>query len=202
MKLYTFQAPNPLRVEVFLAEKGLEIPTETVDLMSGASRAPEFLKKNSLGEVPVLELDDGSYLTESIAICRYLDGLYPDTPLTGDTPLSIGRVEMWNRRMEQQIMGPIGQVGLHSFKFFAEKVEQIPAYAESQKRLMAKNWRWLDNELSDGRTFVCDDAFSIADISGMAALMICEFAEQAVPEGLGHVGRWEKAVRARGSWRR
>ncbi len=200
MKLYSYDAPNPLRVQVFLAEKGLRIPTETVDLLSGEAGRPEFLKKNSLGQVPILELDDGSYLAESVAICRYLDALHPDTPLTGTTPQHVGRIEMWNRRIEQQIMGPIGQVGLHTFQFFADRIEQVPSYAETQLRLLDRKWAWLDQELSDGRTYVCDDSFSIADITGIAALMICGFAGQSVPEGLTHVKRWEAAMRARPSW--
>ena len=201
MKLYTFEAPNPLRVHVFLREKGIDVPTVTVDLPAGASREPAFLEKNSLGEVPVLELDDGSFLTESVAICRYLEGVHPETPLMGDSQLKAARIEMWNRRMEQKIMGPIGGVGLHTFQFFADKIEQMPAYAESQRRLMAKNWAWLDCELSDGRTYVCDDEFSVADITGMAALMICGFAGETVPDDLVHAKRWEAAMHDRPSWR-
>jgi glutathione S-transferase len=203
MKLYSHPiAPNALRTLVFLAEKGIEVAIEPVDLMVAETRTPAFLKKNSLGEVPVLELDDGTLITESVAICRYFEETHPEPRLMGASPVEAAQVEMWSRRMEQQILGPIAQVGLHTHPFFAEKVEQVPAYAETQVRLMAKKWGWLDAELSDGRTFVCNDRFSIADITGMAALHICDAFGHPVPEGLPNVKRWEDAVRARPTWKR
>jgi len=201
MKLYTYQqAPNPLRVHVFLAEKGISLPTETVDIRAGETRAPDFKMINSLGEVPVLELDDGQLLTESVAICRYLEALHPETPLMGATPLETALIDMWTRRMEQQIMAPISQFALHSFEIFADKIEQLPDYAATQLRLQKKRWAWLDTELSDGRTFVAGDRFSVADITGMAALRICDFAKEQVPEDLPHTKRWERAVRDKKSW--
>lgn len=200
MKLYAADAPNPFRVKVFLAEKGVDVPTQKIALMAGETREPPFLEKNSLGELPVLELDDGTVITESVAICRYLEGLYPQPSLMGDTPLRAAKIEMWNRRIERHLMDVIGAVGLHTFPFFAEKIEQQPAYAASQRRLLQEKWRWLDRELSDGRRYLCDDAFSIADITGMATLLICRFAKESVPEGLTHAKRWETAVRARPSW--
>ncbi|SDF98048.1 glutathione S-transferase family protein [Thalassobaculum litoreum] len=203
MMLYSHpMAPNALRTLVFLVEKGIEVPIEPVDLMAAETRTPAFLKKNSLGEIPVLELDDGTLIAESVAICRYFEAAHPEPSLMGATPVESAQVEMWSRRMEQQILGPIAQVGLHTHEFFAEKVEQVPAYAETQVRLMAKKWAWLDAELSDGRTFVCNDRFSIADITGMAALHICDFFGHPVPEGVPNVKRWETAMRARPSWKR
>ncbi len=201
MKLYTYQqAPNPLRVHVFLAEKGISLPTETVDIRAGETRAPDFKMINSLGEVPALELDDGQLLTESVAICRYLEALHPETPLMGATPFETALIDMWTRRMEQQIMAPISQFALHSFEIFADKIEQLPDYAATQLRLQKKRWAWLDTELSDGRTFVAGDRFSVADITGMAALRICDFAKEQVPEDLPHTKRWERAVRDKKSW--
>ncbi len=200
MKLYTGQAPNPFRVEVFLAEKGLDIQREKVDVTSGVTRQPQFLQLNSLGEVPVLQTDDGTLLTESVAICRYLECLYPDTPLLGADALQQAQVEMWNRRMEQMIMGPIAHVGQHTFDFFADKFEQIPEFAASQQRLLQKRWAWLEQELSDDRPFIAGASFSIADITGMAALLICDFAGHVVPDQHERVKRWENVVRARPSW--
>lgn len=203
MKLYTFpMAPNALRVHIFLSEKGLEVPLDHVDAMNKATRRQPFLSKNTLGEIPVLELDDGTLITESVAICRYFEDTHPEPRLMGATPVEAARVEMWNRRMEQQIMGPIGQVGLHTSEFFADKIEQLPAYAETQLRLMEKKWEWLDGELSDGRTWVCDDRFSIADITGIAALHIGRMFEKPIPDGLANVKRWEEAALARPSWDR
>lgn len=200
MKLHTFNAPNPFRVHVFVVEKGIEIPTQKIDLMSGGHRDPAFLAKNSLGEVPVLALDDGTFLPESVAICRYLEALHPTPSLIGATPLEAARIEMWNRRMELRLFETIGNVARHSFEFFAETVDQIPAFAASQKKAMEGRWRWLDAELADGRTYLVDDAFSVADITGMACLMVCDFAQIDLPKDTPNVARWEAAVRGRPSW--
>lgn len=200
MKLYTFDAPNPFRVHVFLAEKGIEVPTEKVDLLAGAHRDPAFLAKNSLGEVPVLEFDDGTILSESVAICRYFETLHPTPALMGATPEAAVKIEMWNRRMELRLFETIGNVARHRFAFFAQFVDQIPAFADAQAALMQARWRWLDGELADGRTYLVDDAFSIADITGMACLMVCDFGEMSLPTDAPNVARWEAAVRARPSW--
>lgn len=198
MKLYIGLSPNGLRVSAFMQEKGIEIPTEAVDVMQGEARAEAHLARNSLGEIPVLELDDGSYLSESIAICRYLESLYPEPALMGGNAEDCAKIEMWNRRMEQQIMGPCAQYGLHVIPMFAEKIEQIPEYAESQKRLFARKWAWLDTELADGREFVAGDQFTVADITGMAALMICGFLDGLdIPEQLSNVQRWAASMRER-----
>jgi glutathione S-transferase len=199
MKLYTTQAPSPYRVKVFISEKGIVLPTEEVSLQEGGTRQPAFLQKNSLAEVPVLELDDGSYLTESLAICRYLEALYPAPPLMGDTPLQVARVEMWTRRMEMYILAPVADIARHSFEFFATKFEQVPEYAQTQKRLLNKRLQWLDESLSDGRTYVCDDEFSVADITGMATLQILGFAGIDIPAQYQHANRWADAVRSRPS---
>jgi glutathione S-transferase len=199
MKLYDAMAPNPRRVRIFMAEKGIELPIEHLELMEGQSRKPEFMAKNSLGETPVLELDDGRYLTESIAICRYLEHLYPEPALFGKTAEDKAFVEMWTRRMEQLIMGPFGAYGIHSFEFFADKIEQVPAYAETQMRLIPKRWSWLDAEISDGRPFIAGDAFSVADITGAATLMIASFISYEVPTDLKHVRAWADRIQTRPS---
>ena len=200
MKLHTFNAPNPFRVHVFMVEKGIEIPTQKIDLMNGGHRDPSFLAKNSLGEVPVLELDDGAFLPESVAICRYLEHLHPTPALMGANAAEAARIEMWNRRMELRLFETIGNVARHSFEFFAQSVDQIPAFAEAQKKAMEQRWRWLDAELADGRTYICEDAFSIADITGMACLMVGDFAGLTAPADATNVARWEAAVRGRPSW--
>jgi len=200
MRLYTSQAPNPFRVNAFILEKNIGIATTQVNIMEGETRSPDFESKNTLGEVPVLELDDGTYLTESIAICRYLEHLYPANPLMGATPLEQAQIEMWNRRMEQQLFRAVGDIGLHSFPFFADKIEQIPEYAESMKRQLNNKWQWLDQELADGRTYVCNDAFSIADITGMAALFVCDFAAIPLPQNLKNMDRWVSAVKSHNVW--
>jgi len=201
VKLYTDRAPNPFRVTIFLHEKGIEVPTERFDIMSGETRNPDFKAINSLHELPVLELDDGTRLTESVAICRYLEGLNPTPSLMGRTPLEAAQIEMWNRRMEFRIFEPTGDFGRHVIPYFADKIEQMPGYAESLTRRLEQNWAWLNDDLSDGRTYLCNDHFSVADISGMAALFVQSFLDLSIPEDFSHVKRWEAAVTSRESWR-
>ena len=200
MKLYDAMTPNTLRVQVFLAEKGVDVPRHEVSVLSGGTRTPEFLAINPLGEVPVLELDDGRILTESVAICRYFEELHPEPRLMGENAYDQAHIEMWNRRMEHHLFGTIGAVGRHTIAYFADKVEQMPAYADSQVRLFDKNWAWFDSELADGRRFVTGEAFTIADITGMAALMVCDIMDKSLPTGLRHAKRWEETMRARPSF--
>ena len=197
MKLYDAMTPNSLRVHVFLSEKGIQVPRQQVDVLKGGTRTPAFLALNSLGELPVLELDDGKILTESVAICRYFEALHPAPRLLGEGAYEQARVEMWNRRMELYLFDAIGAVAQHSFDFFADKVEQSPDYAAAQMRRFDKLLAWLDRELSDGRPFIAGERFTIADITGMALLMVCDLLPKRLPSSLSHVKRWEDSVRIR-----
>jgi glutathione S-transferase len=113
MKLYNGLSPNGARVTTFLAEKGVDIPTVDISVLDGQTRTPEFRKINSLGQVPVLELDDGTILTESVAICRYLELIHPKPSLFGESRVEQAQIEMWNRRMERHIFDTVGNVGMH-----------------------------------------------------------------------------------------
>ena len=201
MKLYLDRAPNPFRVTIFLMEKGLEVPEERLDIMSGETRTPEFGKINSLHELPTLVLTDGTIITESVAICRYFEAEHPTPALMGSSAVESAKIEMWNRRMELHLFEPTGDFGRHVIPYFADKIEQNPVYAESLKRRLDTKWTWLDKELSDGRTYVVNDKFSIADISGMAALFVQSFLDLTIPDSLAHANRWADAVRGRPSWR-
>lgn len=201
MKLYSHEfAPNAWRVRAFLAEKGAEIPVETIEFEKGDTQTAKFLSMNSLGQVPVLELDDGKALPESVAICRYLESKFPEPSLFGTSAHAQAWIEMWNRRMELLLMNTVGNVGLHTLPFFASRVRQIPEFAEAQKLTLVDRWTWLNEEISDGRPFVVGDQFSVADLTGMTALKICDIIELPVPDTLAHVKKWEGAVRARPSW--
>ena len=199
MKLYDATTPNTLRVQVFLAEKGIEVSQEVIDVMGGGTRTPEFLDMNSLGELPVLQLDDGRILTESVAICRYFEELYPTPRLMGESAYEQGLIEMWNRRMELHIFGPLGDAARHTFAFFADRVEQNPDYAAAQMRAFDRAWAWLDRELADGRPFIAGNSLTIADITGMAALFVCDLMNKTLPEELKRTKRWEKEIRCRPS---
>ncbi len=200
MKLYNAAAPSPRRVRIFLAEKGIEIPRVDLDLPGGETRRAAFRGKNRLCEVPLLELDDGTVITESQAICRYFEALHPDPSLFGRDPLERAKIDMWDRRMELEIMNTLGRIAQHSFSFFADKLTQVPAYAEAQRSDIAGKFAWLNEELSDGRPFVAGERFSVADITGMTAVMLADFVEVAIPAALPHLSRWNEVVRARPSW--
>ena len=200
MKLYDGQAPNPWRVRVFLAEKGVTVPMESMEVLDGSTRTESFRKINSLGELPVLELDDGRIITESVAICRYFESQFPETPLMGTNDFERAQIEMWSRRMELQLVTALANVGLHTIPFFDGKIEQMPEYAASQRRAVAKKWAWFDEEMSDGRPFVTGETFTIADITGMMAVKITDIVEEPLPSGLQYASAWEKRVRDRPSW--
>jgi glutathione S-transferase len=200
MKLYSASAPNPRRVRIFLAEKGLDVPRVDLDLQAGENRTSEFRRLNSLSQTPVLELDDGSVITESMAICRYIEELHPDPSLFGTGPRDRARIEMWNWRMTHEVFGPIGNVAQHSLPFFATRRVQILAFAEAERQAVPAKWAWLDGELADGRLFIAADSFSVADITGMAALLLGEFLKIEIPATLRNVRRWDERVRDRPSW--
>lgn len=200
MKLYNGSAPNPRRVRIFMAEKGIESPRVDLNLMENEARTPEFLAKNSLGHVPVLELDDGTVLTESVAICRYLEALHPEPPLFGRDSLERAKVDMWDRRLEIEVMTTLGNIVQHTIPFFADRLIQVPAFAEAQREMALRKFAWLDGELADGRTFVAGNDFTAADITGMTAAMIADFAEVKIPETLTNLRRWDERIRSRPSW--
>jgi len=200
MKLYVAPGPDSYRVRIFMAEKGIKLPMVELDYAKREHKSPEFLKLNSLGQVPVLVLDDGAVITESVAICRLLEDLHPTPPLFGNDAKSKGLIEMWNRRMEQEVFGTIGNVTLHTNEFFKERVIQVPAFAEAQRKMIPGKWAWLDSEMSDGRPFLAGDQFSIADISGMVTLWLSEVFSYEVPSNLAHVQAWNERLRQRPSW--
>ena len=135
MKLYNapIPAPNPRRVRIFLAEKGVSVPLEDVSLRDRAHKAPEFKQKNSLGQLPVLALDDGTHLSESVAICRYLEELHPTPPLFGRTALERANVDMWIRRLEMTVMTPVGAVWVHTHPLTSRLGTQYKDYGESNR---------------------------------------------------------------------
>lgn len=200
MKLYVAPGPNSYRVRIFMAEKGITLPLVELDYGKREHKSEEFLKLNSLGQVPVLVLDDGTVITESTAICRYLEAIHPKPPLFGSDAASKGLVEMWNRRMENEVFATIGNVVLHTNEFFKERLIQVPAFAEAQKQTIPKKWAWLDREMDDGRLYLAGDAFSMADISGMVTLWLSEVFGFEIPADLANVARWNERLRQRPSW--
>jgi glutathione S-transferase len=200
MRLYQGDGPNSYRVRIFMAEKDVDIPMVPVSFEKMEHRTPEFLKLNSLGQIPVLVLDDGTIITESVAICRYLEELHPSPALFGTGAVERAKVEMWNRRVEIEVFGTIGDVALHSEPFFKDRLVQFPAFAETQRKAVPKKWAWLDRELADGRPFLAGENFSVADITGGVAAWLGGVFGMEMPTELPHVRRWSERVKARPSW--
>jgi glutathione S-transferase len=200
MKLYEFSlAPNPRRVRMFIAEKGLKIPTEQVDLMTAQNRTPEFLAKNPSGGLPVLELDDGSYLAESVAICRYLEALHPEPRLMGVDARDQAFVEMWNRRMELELAAPISRAVQNTSPMFKARMKQFPDYGQAQREAVNARLERMDREL-EGRQFVAGDRFTIADITAFVMLDFgSRMIDLQIDPSLGRLRKWFDAVAARPS---
>jgi glutathione S-transferase len=199
MKLYDSQmAPNPRRVRIFLAEKGVTIPTEQVDIAGAVNRGDAFRQKNPLGGVPVLELDDGTCLAESVAICRYIEELHPSPPLLGTDARDRAIVEMWQRRMELEIFGPISQVFRNGHPFFAGRITQVPAWADACRTHAEASLAWLDRELAD-RAFVAGERYTIADITALCGIDFGRVSKIRIAPEHANLMRWHAAVSARPS---
>ena len=202
MKLYTYpSAPNPRRVHIYLAEKGLEVPCESVDIMTRANREPAFVKKrNAMGGLPVLELDDGSHIAESVAICRYFEALHPEPPLFGRTPAEQGRVEMWIRRIELNFMVPVGMVWVHGSPITAQVVKnQIPEAAAQYRAVVGQYFGFLDRHLAE-HPFLAGDAYSMADILGLCTFDFGARLNDLHPDPEHtHLADWHQRVSARPS---
>jgi len=200
MKLYDGgRAPNPRRVRVFLAEKGLSVPLEPVDLGAMAHKSEAFTAINPIQRVPVLMLDDGTVIAESIAICRYFEALHPETPLFGQGALDQAIVEMWNRRLELDLLFPISHVFRHSHPAMAKmQVPQVAAWAEANKPRIAE-FLGVFNRHLENNEFAAGSRFSVADITGMIAIDFMKPAKLSVPEGCANVRRWHAEVSARPS---
>ncbi len=192
-------APNPRRVRIFAAEKRLDIAYEQIDLLGGAHRAEWFQRLNPYGGVPVLVLDDGTALSETIAICRYLEALEPQPALFGRTPLEAAQIEMWNRRMEFGLFQPVAHVFRHTHpRMAALETPQIPEWAQAN-RVRAENGLRLLNDRLGESAYVASSTFTVADITAFVAVGFMKVARMERPEGLDHLARWYDEVRARPS---
>ena len=200
MKLYDAgRAPNPRRVRVFLAEKGVTVPVVSIDLARLEHKAPAYVAVNPLQRTPALELDDGTVISESIAICRYFEELHAEPPLFGTGALERARVEMWQRRLEFGLLGTVAAVFRHLHPAMAEmEVPQVAAWGETNKPRVIEFLRFLDGELAD-RRFIAGDRFSIADITGLVGLDFMKPAKLSLPDDLANVRRWHAELAARPS---
>jgi glutathione S-transferase len=200
MKLYdSRRAPNPRRVRWFLAEKGVEdLEIVEVDILGGAHKTPEYLAEVGLSNVPALILDDGTALTESVAICRYLESIWPAPNLLGRDPRETAIIEMWTRRAELMAAIPLMQAVRHAHPALAALETQVPEIASSNRQLAERSLSLFDERL--GRSeWIAADRVTLADGVLFTGLEFARLIRFAVPEPLTNVARWHVAMRARPS---
>jgi glutathione S-transferase len=199
MRIYDFVgAPNPKKLRVYLSEKGLQIPCVAVNIVTGENRTPEFLQKNPLGGLPVLELDDGTCLTESLAIIEYLEELHPAPPMIGTTPLERARVRELERIAELSILSRVATIFQNTHPFMAGRIRQSAEAAENARTLLANALRIMDQKI-DGQPFVAGTRPTIADCTLLAALEFGAFAGVPLDPACANVQRWYAAFRERPS---
>ncbi len=191
MKLYDGgRAPNPRRVTIFLAEKGIDLPKESVDIGKLEQRNDKFTKLNPLQRLPVLELDDGTILTETIAICRYLESIYPDPALFGTDPLDQALIEMWQRRIELNFFSSVAHSFRHLHPAAAElESPQVSEWGRVNQVRAIENMQFLDDHLANSQ-FIAGDTFTVADITAIVACQFLKPARIEMPEKLSNLRRW------------
>jgi glutathione S-transferase len=201
MKLYDSVGPNPRIVRMFMAEKGIEMPKQAVDLRKGENREAEHLRRNPHGQMPTLELDDGSYLSEITAICEYLEEKYPKPAMIGETAEARAECRMWTRRVDLNIAEPLanGYRFGEALKFFQNRIPCAPEASPGLKMVAANRLKWLDGQMADGREYLCGKRFTLADI-----LLYCwiEFGDQVgqpLDAANGNIAAWMARVGERPS---
>ena len=201
MKIYEERiAPNARRVRMFLAEKGLieNIEFVQVDLKAGENISKEFRLKNPLAKIPVLELDNGEYLSESVAICRYFEAVHPQHPMMGVAPFEQATIEMWQRRCEIYFMNLVGMGFQHTSGYFADRMTPVKEWGEECIKNAIKFMKLLDRHLEHSR-YVAGDEFSIADITAFVTVDFAKVVKVRRDESWVHLNRWYDEVNARPS---
>jgi glutathione S-transferase len=198
MKVYiSRRAPNPRRVSWVIAEKGItDIEIVDIDLLSNAHKTPEYLAKVKLPTVPALELDDGTVITESVAICRYLESLYPEPNLFGRNPLETAVIEQWTRRAEMMLATPLMLTVRHSHPALAVLEKQVPEVAANNRSAAERSLKLFEKQLAD-QAFIAGDTLSIADILAFIGFDFARMAKFAISDDYPNLQRWAAAMRAR-----
>ena len=191
-------APNPRRVRIFAAEKGIALDTRDLSIPAGEHKSPEFLALNPRGQTPALQLDDGTAIAESVAICRYLEATHPEPPLFGRDAKEQALIEMWNRRVEMILMLPVGAVWVHTHRFTARLPGRNAEWGEANRPRVEEALRFFDSAL-EGREFLAADHYSIADILLLTTVDFATFIGMAVPDNLESLRAWHARVSARPS---
>lgn len=198
MKLYdSYRAPNPRRVRWLMAEKGItDIEVINLDVFKGEHRTPEYLAKAGIANVPALELDDGTTITESLAICRYLESVYPEPNLFGRDPKETAVIEMWTRRAEMMVATPLMMAVRHGHPALAALDTQVPEVASTNRQAAERALKLFDRQLAT-HPFIAGDRITMADICAIISLDFARMVKFAVPEALANVERWRGEMNAR-----
>jgi glutathione S-transferase len=191
-------APNPRRVRIFLAEKGIDLPETPLNMMQREHKSDEHKARNSLGQVPTLVLDDGAAISETVAICRYFEETQPEPPLFGTGAKGKALVDMWIRRIEFQVMQPVGNFWRHAHPRTAALLTQYKDFGEANRATYAGGLKWLDRELAE-REFIAGEAYSMADICALTTVDFAAWIGLEIPEELAKVKAWHGRVSARPS---
>jgi len=196
-------APNPRRVRIFMKEKGIDIELVPTPLAQRAHKSPEHLARNPLGQVPVLELDDGTHLSESVSICRYLEELYPEPNFFGRSALERATIDMWIRRIEFRLMMPVGQIWVHTHPLTAKVAtvafgQQFKEFGEANRKIAASACTLFDGELKD-RDFLAGPRYTMADIAAQTTIDFAKFIGVSIPEDCTNLRAWYARVGKRPS---
>ena len=201
MKLYDSVGPNPHVVRMFIAEKGIEVPRQAVDLRKGENREADHLKRNPHGQMPTLELDNGQYLSEITAICEYLEETNPTPTLIGATPEQRAECRMWTRRVDLNICEHLGngyRFG-EGLKFFQSRIPCAPEASPGLKAIAANRLQWLDAQMADSRKYLCGERFTMADILLYCWLVFAGHVGQPLDAANGNIVAWMTRVGERPS---
>ncbi len=200
MKLYEYESfPSPRRVRMFLAEKGINIPCEQIDVPAGEHRSPEYLSKNPDGVVPLLELDNGDYISETVAISRYFEENYPQMPLMGRTAEEKALIEMWQRRVENSLTNTVATYFHHATEGLGEPDRyRNREWGEKNKEKASSTMKQLNNQLAENK-YIAGDKFSIADITALCAIDFAAAVNISIPDKCHHLTRWYSEVSQRQS---
>jgi glutathione S-transferase len=200
MKFYNSIGPNPHVVRMFMAEKGIKIPSEDVDLMKGDNRKEPYLSKNAHGQMPALELDDGSTVSEITAICEYLEDTQPKPALIGSTPAEKAECRMWTRRVDLNICEPMANGFRYSqgLPLFKDRMVTVPEAADGLKKIAQDRLKWLDGQVAT-REFLCGERFTLADILLFCFLDFGASVGQPLNAENKHIAAWFARVKSRPS---
>jgi glutathione S-transferase len=200
VKFYNSIGPNPRVVRMFMAEKGLKIPSQDVDLMAGDNRKPEHLARNPHGQMPALELDDGSFISEILAICEYLEDTDPSPALIGANPKEKAQARMWTRRVDLNIVEPLtnGFRFSQGLRLFKDRIVTVPEAADGLKKIAQDRLSWLDGQMAD-KEFLCGKRFTLADIHLFCFLEFGTQVGQPLNPENKNVTAWFERIKARPS---